>query len=233
MKLLLVLAATYLTKITANTATVSDGPDPAAEAGILFPIQAQEMKDIDLKPAGVSDGLLRGSVADSKEDFLEDELEGTCTAKYCSKLYKLQYCFNSIDLTDAVRCEPGDYDDDEEDYAWRDATQNKILTCSDTSATKWGRNDYVQEILPIITCKTSWGSKPNGKRDVNKCWDGESSYITLYRYVEIPGSLKNKAANKCENRCDYEGPKMNSLALWGCCDNYEDDELGQCSSTFK
>ena len=111
------------------------------------------------------------------------------------------------------------------------------MACLDTSARFWARHsdisDEDQDPLPIVTCKTSWGSAPNGQRYLEYCTslsveaDSPPEGDTLmYRWKEISGSLKNKSANKCENRCDYQGPVVNSLSLWGCCGSYSDEELG-------
>jgi hypothetical protein len=185
-----------------------------------FPKQAEGIIEaVDLDQAHGSDSL-RGSATVADQDFLDEDLEVSCAAMYCSKLYKLQVC-RWIGLG-RDGCEGENTDDD-----WRDLRENEIVSCNDKYGTKWLRNDLYGEVLPFVTCKTSWGSAPNGGRDINWCWDEDvDSYIIKYRYVEISGSLKNKKENKCENRCDYEGPKMNSLSLWGCCDNNVDEDLG-------
>ena len=112
------------------------------------------------------------------------------------------------------------------EYGWEDVSEDESFSCLEENGDSWHRNliglPSSSEVLPLVTCKTSWGSAPNGYRDMNECSFGTE----MYRWKAISGSLKNKSANKCENRCDYEGPKMNSLSLWGCCGSYSDSELG-------
>jgi hypothetical protein len=84
------------------------------------------------------------------------------------------------------------------------------------------------EVLPLVTCKTFWGSAPNGDRDIPDCtitFNSQEFLSQKFRYIEIAGSLKDKAENKCSKRCTYEGPNLFLLPLWGCCDGESDSAL--------
>ena len=195
-----------------STALVADGP----VADNSFPKQARDI----IRSVGSSDALRGsdGAGAETGQDFLDEDLEVSCVAKYCSKLYKLQKCESEIDC-----------DEESPDSFWVDVSDDESIYCKDDNGDTWYRNydPGYQEVLPLVTCKTSWGSAPNGQRDMKTCWYGVTDeYVFKLRWVEISGSLKNKSANKCENRCDYQGSKVYSLSLWGCCGSYSDSELG-------
>lgn len=206
--------------LAVSDATVTTDADNAALAadGLvpdnLFPKQAQDI----IRSMGSSDGL-RGSGVETGQDFLDEDLEVSCVAKYCSKLYQLQKCMYGIN---------DGCDEDSLDSQWVDVEENEYNGYIDYNGVKWERNDPTRadyEKLPFVTCKTSWGSAPDNYRWAEYSDDTPGNFKLVFRWKAISGSLKNKSANKCSNRCDYEGPKLNSLSLWGCCDSYSDGEL--------
>jgi hypothetical protein len=166
-----------------------------------------------------SDSLRGSATSAADQNFLNEDLEVSCVAKYCSKLYQLQVCSEDPSICD-------NYDNyDVSDY-WRDVTDNEVQYC-DTYERNYNYDDF--EVLPLVTCKTTWGSAPNGDRYFHDChtWSNRKGMgdFRKFRYIEIPGSLKNKEENKCSKRCTYEGPNLNLVPLWGCCDGKSDSAL--------